>query len=124
MTLQSATPKRPVPLGDLPFPHSSRASTQERTPGLNTTIDDDRIEANVIYDSKKSACIFSTRELEVLSLLRIGHTFEETAAELYMSRETVKSHVKNMKSKVGARNVVHLVWITCSLNLMDCFQES
>lgn len=55
----------------------------------------------------------SDRELEVLELCAQGLTFDEAAAALWVSRDTVKSHVQNLREKLGARNLahaVHLAW--------------
>jgi DNA-binding NarL/FixJ family response regulator len=44
----------------------------------------------------------STREFEVLQRLASGATNAAIAAELYLSRETVKSHVARLLRKIGA----------------------
>ncbi|MGH9132626.1 MAG: LuxR C-terminal-related transcriptional regulator, partial [Ilumatobacteraceae bacterium] len=46
----------------------------------------------------------STREFEVLERLASGGTNAAIAAELYVSRETVKSHVARLLRKLGARD--------------------
>jgi DNA-binding CsgD family transcriptional regulator len=43
------------------------------------------------------------REREMLSLLADGLTATEIAGQLVLSRETVKSHVRNAMLKLGAR---------------------
>lgn len=42
----------------------------------------------------------SNRETEVLSLLSTGKTYKIAAKELYVGMETIKSHVKNIYSKL------------------------
>jgi DNA-binding NarL/FixJ family response regulator len=44
----------------------------------------------------------SNRETEILSLLATGKTYKITANELHIGMETVKSHVKNIYSKLHA----------------------
>jgi len=44
----------------------------------------------------------SNRETEILSLLSTGKTYKIAADELYIGMETVKSHVKNIYSKLHA----------------------
>lgn len=44
------------------------------------------------------------RELDVLSLLALGHTNSEIAARLLISESTVHSHVLNILRKMNARN--------------------
>ena len=46
--------------------------------------------------------ILSNRETEILSLLATGKTYKITADELHIGMETVKSHVKNIYSKLHA----------------------
>lgn len=49
------------------------------------------------------------RELEVVRLLAQGRKYEEVAAALGISLNTVKYHIKNLLSKTGHRNVLQLV---------------
>ncbi len=46
----------------------------------------------------------SKRELEVLQLIENGLTNQEIARELYLSLHTVKSHARNIFSKLGVKN--------------------
>ncbi len=46
----------------------------------------------------------SDRELQVLRLLAEGQTNQEIARRLYMSVNTVKTHLKNIYGKLGAKN--------------------
>jgi LuxR family maltose regulon positive regulatory protein len=46
----------------------------------------------------------SNRELEVLSLIAEGCTNQEIAQELYLSLYTIKSHARNIYSKLGVKN--------------------
>lgn len=45
----------------------------------------------------------SERELEVLKLVAAGHSNRDIAEQLYISTNTVKSHISNLFSKLGAR---------------------
>jgi len=49
------------------------------------------------------------REREVVSLVATGATGPEIAAELHISHDTVRSHVRNAMTKLGARSRAHLV---------------
>lgn len=51
----------------------------------------------------------SSREHEVLNLIAYEFTSKEIAQKLYISRETVRSHRKNMMLKLGVKNVAGLV---------------
>ena len=56
-----------------------------------------------------SMLFISEREIEVLTLTSQGFSTQEIATQLYLSRETVKSHRKNLLIKLKARNAAHLV---------------
>ena len=49
------------------------------------------------------------RELEVVRLIARGETGPEIAAELGIAHETVRTHVRNAMTKLGARSRAHLV---------------
>lgn len=46
----------------------------------------------------------SEREIEVLELLAKGHTNQEVAQKLYLSPHTIKTHTRNIYSKLGVNN--------------------
>jgi DNA-binding NarL/FixJ family response regulator len=50
----------------------------------------------------------TTRELEVVKLIAEGHTSEEIATELVLSKKTVERHRANVLDKLGMRNRVDL----------------
>jgi DNA-binding CsgD family transcriptional regulator len=55
------------------------------------------------------------REREVVILIALGQDTAEIAKELHISPETVRTHVRNAMSKLGARTRAHLVAIVlCS----------
>ena len=47
--------------------------------------------------------MLSPREREVLALLAEGHSGAAIAGRLYLSTETVRTHVRNAIQKLGAR---------------------
>lgn len=53
----------------------------------------------------------SSRELEVLQRVAAGSSNKRVAHELDLSEETVKSHMKNIMSKLGANDRTHAVTI-------------
>jgi DNA-binding NarL/FixJ family response regulator len=52
----------------------------------------------------RSSVDLTPREMQVLRLLARGHNNAEIAAELFVSRETVKTHVRNVLDKLAARD--------------------
>jgi DNA-binding CsgD family transcriptional regulator len=53
----------------------------------------------------------SAREVEVLALAAEGQTNEQMARVLFLSEDTVKSHLVNVRRKLRARNRAHAVAI-------------
>ncbi len=53
----------------------------------------------------------SNREKQIINLLTNGLTQKEIAEQLFISNRTVESHIKNLTTKIGAKNSVHLVSI-------------
>jgi DNA-binding NarL/FixJ family response regulator len=53
--------------------------------------------------------VLSPREREVLGLLSQGLSGEDAAKQLFLSSETVRTHVRNAMAKLGASTRVHAV---------------
>jgi DNA-binding CsgD family transcriptional regulator len=53
----------------------------------------------------------SRRELEVLSLVAEGRSTREIAKTLWITEETVKTHVRRVLQRLGARTRAHAVAI-------------
>jgi DNA-binding NarL/FixJ family response regulator len=53
--------------------------------------------------------ILSEREIKVLSLIAAGKSNREVAAQLAISEETAKTHVRNILAKLGANDRTHAV---------------
>jgi DNA-binding NarL/FixJ family response regulator len=53
--------------------------------------------------------VLSPREREILGLLSKGLSGEEAAKQLFLSSETVRTHVRNAMNKLGAATRVHAV---------------
>ena len=51
----------------------------------------------------------SARQLEVVRLMLKGRTYAQIAAELYISRKTVDTHVQHIYAKLGVRNKLELL---------------
>jgi len=53
--------------------------------------------------------IFTYREEQILHLLTEFLSNEEMCLELHVTYETIRSHLKNIKRKVGLKHKVHLI---------------
>jgi|GEM_PF-1973111 len=60
----------------------------------------------------------SPRELEVLSWISDGHTGTDTAETMHLSQETIRTHIKRILTKLGARNRAHAVTRAHQLGLL------
>lgn len=49
------------------------------------------------------------REHEVLELLSLGYSTKEIATKLYISKDTVATHRKNIFGKTNSKNVAYLM---------------
>jgi DNA-binding CsgD family transcriptional regulator len=59
------------------------------------------------------------REAEVLRLGADGATSEEIATTLFLTEHTVKSHLKRIQGKLGARNRTHAVAVALRAGLIS-----
>ena len=58
------------------------------------------------------------RETEVLALVALGFSNWEIGSLLYIETETVKSHVRHVLMKLGARTRAHAIWLAMSRELL------
>lgn len=65
----------------------------------------------------------SERELDVLHRVAVGSSNKRVAADLGLSEETVKSHMKNIMFKLGANDRTHAVTIALSRGLIELRPE-
>ena len=61
----------------------------------------------------------SPREIEVLRLIAAGNANKIIAAELSITEDTVKGHVKNILGKLGANDRTHAVTIGLKRGIID-----
>lgn len=55
----------------------------------------------------------SKQELKVVILLSQGYTQSQIAKKLYVSLETIRTHVKSARFKFEAKNTPHMIRIYC-----------
>jgi DNA-binding NarL/FixJ family response regulator len=61
----------------------------------------------------------SSREIEVLRLISGGNANKEIAAQLSITEETVKGHIKNILAKLSANDRTHAVTIGLKRGIID-----
>jgi two-component system NarL family response regulator len=61
----------------------------------------------------------SPREIEVLNLVASGNSNKEIAARLSISEETVKGHITNILSKLGANDRTQAVTIGLKRGIIE-----
>ena len=64
--------------------------------------------AHLRSDAGKAA-ILTTRQVEILKLVAAGRPTEEIAVELFISPATVRNHIRNILSRLGAHSRVEAV---------------
>lgn len=70
------------------------------------------------HEMHKSAP-FTPRELDVISGIAMGRRAREIGEDLYITQETVRTHVRNAMARVGARSQAHLVAIALAMGSLD-----
>ena len=60
-------------------------------------------------DEEERHGALSPREAEIVRLVALGKTGPEIAEELHLAHDTVRTHVRNAMTKLGARSRAHLV---------------
>jgi DNA-binding NarL/FixJ family response regulator len=58
------------------------------------------------------------REIEIIHFVGLGLTNQEIAKILFLSPQTIKSHIKNVLWKVNARNRTHMVSLAWEQELL------
>ena len=61
----------------------------------------------------------SARELDVLQSVAAGNANKRVAADLGISEETVKAHMKSILAKLGARDRTHAVTIAIKRGIIE-----
>jgi DNA-binding NarL/FixJ family response regulator len=70
---------------------------------------DPRLTPLLRRDTQGDGNVLSPREREILELLSQGLSGEDAAKRLFLSSETVRTHVRNAMTKLGAATRVHAV---------------
>lgn len=57
-------------------------------------------------------------ELEIVRALAEGSNSHHIADTRFRSRETIKSHIKNAREKLGAKNIAHLIYLAMNRGII------
>jgi DNA-binding CsgD family transcriptional regulator len=68
---------------------------------------------------RSRAGTLSDRECEVLEHIARGQSIEDISASLFLSPHTVRTHIKNILRKMGARTRAHAVAMAISEEMID-----
>lgn len=80
-----------------------------------------RVQPEVAADMAEHASddLLTSREIDILRLVAGGNSNKEIASRLFITEETVKGHVKNIMSKLGANDRTHAVTIALKRGIME-----
>jgi DNA-binding CsgD family transcriptional regulator len=73
----------------------------------------------ITLNHKNSKQLLSKRELEIVELIAYEHSTKEIANLLYIGFETVKTHRKNIQSKLNVKNAAGIVRAAFQNNLLE-----
>jgi len=73
----------------------------------------------LINTQELSESNLTSRETEVLKLISLGHSNQEIADKLFISKHTVISHRKNITEKLGIKTISGLTVYAILNNLID-----
>ena len=90
-------------------------------PGISGRFDLEDLDALEARDAARSGrtADLTRREREVLERLAEGRATEEVAQMLHVSPHTVRSRIKSLLRKLGARNREHAVAIALTEGVID-----
>lgn len=62
--------------------------------------------------NKDTVVDLSSREIEVLNLIALGHTNQEISEKLFLSKRTVEGHRQSLIEKTGSKNTAALIRVS------------
>ncbi len=66
-------------------------------------------EVEINFESKLKELDLTKREIDVLKLVAQGYTNDEIAEKMFISKNTVKSHIKNIYLKLDVKNRIQVI---------------
>jgi DNA-binding NarL/FixJ family response regulator len=87
-------------------------------PNVKTEVEEDIQPRSVLVNRFNAKFLLTKREFEILEKILEGKTSKAIATELFISRETVTVHRRNLMKKMGVTTVIHLVNTAREYNLL------
>jgi len=84
----------------------------------HTALDPRAADVLVDYVRQRPLQALNLREMEILRLIAQGLTNREIGDQLHLSENTIKGYVKNILSKMGARNRIEAVFLARERSLI------
>lgn len=69
--------------------------------------------------AERRVITLTEREQEIIYMLADGLTNQQTANKLFLSVDTIKTHLSRLYGKLGARNGIHAIVVAHRLGLLD-----
>jgi len=94
-------------------PRQVLATAIARVHGGRPAISPEVAEELILFFRRRTPLLgrLSPQEKRILSELERGKTYKETAAEIGLSENTLKTHVKSILVKTGASSIAQAAWI-------------
>lgn len=61
----------------------------------------------------------SARELEIIKYTACGSTAKEVARKVGLEYRTIEAYMKNIRRKLGAKNVAHVIYLACHNSMLN-----
>jgi len=68
-----------------------------------------------VKDAFTSQLKLTKREKEIISLIALGKSSKDIAAQLFLSELTIKTHRKNISEKLGSKGIADLIYRTTNI---------
>jgi len=103
----------------------SYSATANIVPGVHLSIlvpvekADPELDVYEVADDRPAVNQLTDREREVLTLLALGETNATIASQLHLSAETVRSHTRSARLRLGAKSRSHAITLAIASGQLD-----
>jgi DNA-binding NarL/FixJ family response regulator len=107
--------KKSIPIELIPAIHNASTGGASISPGVATKV----LNAFRIKNTATQNFSLSKREQEVLELLTKGYSYKKIATDLFVSVDTIGSHIKNIYSKLHVNSAPEAVAKALKYRIVD-----